>query len=203
MPARRLCLIGDMTTNLATRPDYRVGTWKLDPDHSKLSFSVKYMKISKVHGTFDNFDVTVVTPEDTGDISVDASIDVSSVNTNHETRDNHLRSGDFFLVEEHPHMLFHSTGITVDGDDFTMTGDLTLRGVTKSVTLTGEFGGVITDDYGRIKAGASASTKINRHDFGVSWNSAIEAGGLMLGDDVAITVDVQVILQPEDADGAA
>ena len=188
-----------MTTNLATRSDYTVGTWKLDPTHSELSFWVRHLKISKVRGTFKDFDVTVITPEDPSQISIEASVDVSSVDTGQEARDNHLRSSDFFLVEEHPHMLFSSTGIQVDGEDFTIEGNLTLRGVTQPVTLKGEFGGVITDDYGRTKAGASASTKINRHDFGVSWNAALEAGGFTLGDDVTITIDLQVDLQKDAA----
>ena len=199
----KVCLIGDMTTNLATRSDYRVGTWKLDPAHSELSFWVRHLKITKGRGTFESFDVTVTTPEDPSKISIDASIDVSSVNTGQEQRDNHLRSSDFFLVEQHPHMTFRSTDIQVDGDAFTIDGELTLRGVTKTVTLTGEFGGVITDDYGRTKAGASASTTINRQDFGVSWNAALEAGGFTLGDDVTITIDLQVDLQQGEASAAA
>jgi len=192
-----------MTTNLASRSDYRVGTWKLDPSHSELSFWVRHLKISKVRGTFEDFDVTVITPEDPSKISIEASIDVSSVNTGVEARDNHLRSSDFFLVEQHPHMLFRSTGIRVHGDDFTIDGELTLRGVTQPVTLKGEFGGVITDDYGRTKAGASASTTINRQDFGVSWNAALEAGGFTLGDDVTISIDLQVDLQQAQATAAA
>jgi polyisoprenoid-binding protein YceI len=203
MPEHPGRLIGDMTTNLATRSDYRVGTWKLDPAHSELSFWVRHLKITKVRGTFENFDVTVTTPEDPSKISIEASIDVSSVNTGQEQRDNHLRSSDFFLVEQHPHMTFRSTDIQVDGDAFTINGELTLRGVTKTVTLTGEFGGVITDDYGRTKAGASASTTINRQDFGVSWNAALEAGGFTLGDDVTITIDLQVDLQQAEASAAA
>jgi len=203
MPFAAACLIGDMTTNLASRSDYRVGTWTLDPAHSELSFWVRHLKISKVRGTFETFEVTVITPEDPSQISVEASIDVSSVNTGVEPRDNHLRSSDFFLVEEHPHMLFRSTRIQVDGDDFTMDGELTLRGVTQPVTLTGEFGGVITDDYGRTKAGASATTTINRQDFGVSWNAALEAGGFTLGDEVTISVDLQVQLQQAEASAAA
>ena len=191
------------TTSLASRSDYRVGTWKLDPAHSELSFWVRHLKITKVRGVFENFDVTVTTPEDPSRISIDASIDVSSVNTGQEQRDNHLRSSDFFLVEQHPHMTFRSTDIQVDGDAFTIDGELTLRGVTKTVTLTGEFGGVITDDYGRTKAGASASTTINRQDFGVSWNAALEAGGFTLGDDVTITIDLQVDLQQAEASAAA
>ena len=203
MPSASRRLLGDMTTNLASRSDYRVGTWKLDPAHSELSFWVRHLKISKVRGVFEDFDVTVVTPEDPSGITVEASIDVSSVNTGQDARDNHLRSSDFFLVEEHPHMRFRSTSIEVEGDDFTMTGELTLRGVTQPVTLIGEFGGIITDDYGRTKAGASASTTINRHDFGVSWNAALEAGGFTLGDDVTIAVDLQVALQEGEATQAA
>ncbi|CAN5147272.1 YceI family protein [soil metagenome] len=182
-------------TDIATRSDYIVGTWKLDPAHSELTFSVKHLAISKVKGTFETWDVTVVTTEDPKDITVEATIDVASVNTKQEQRDAHLRSSDFFLAAEHPTMTFTSTSFEVDGDDFTLTGDLTMRGVTKSVTLKGEFGGLITDDYGVTKAGASASTKLNRHDFGVSWNAALEAGGFTLGDDVTISIDLQVDLQ--------
>lgn len=190
-----------MTPNLATRSDYRTGIWKLDPTHSELTFSVRHLAISKVRGSFQAFDVTVVTPGDPSQISVVATVDVASVTTGQAQRDGHLLSSDFFLIEEHPTMTFTSTGITVDGDHFNLVGDLTLRGVTKSVTLKGEFGGIVTDGYGQTKAGANVSTKINRHDFGVSWNAALEAGGFTLGDDVTINLDVQVVLQPED--GAA
>jgi polyisoprenoid-binding protein YceI len=188
-------LIGDMTTNVTTRPDYIVGTWKLDAAHSELSFSVKHLKISKVRGFFETFDVTVVTPENPADITIEATVDVASVNTNQAQRDEHLRTSDFFLVEEHPQMTFASKSVVIDGDDFTVVGDLTLRGVTQAVTLKGEFGGIETDGYGNTKAGVSASTKINRHDFGVSWNAALEAGGVTLGDDVTITVELQLALQ--------
>lgn len=187
-----MCFIGDMTTNLAARSDYKVGTWKLDPTHSTISFSVRHLAISKVRGSFGSFDVTVTTPEDPSQISVVASVDVASVNTGQEARDGHLRSSDFFLVEEHPTMTFVSTGITVDGDDFTLVGDLTLRGVTQTVSLAGEFGGIAADAYGNVKAAASATTKINRQEFGVNWNAALEAGGFTLGDDVTITLDIQL-----------
>lgn len=183
------------TTSTALHPDYRVGTWKLDPVHSELSFTVRHLKVTKVRGTFDSFDVTIVTAEDPAQSTVEAVVDVASVNTKQEYRDNHLRSSDFFLVEQHPQMIFRSTGFDVDGDDFTLTGDLTLRGVTQPVTITGELGGVVTTDDGTVKAGASASAKINRHDFGVSWNSALEAGGMTLGDDVTIAMELQVVLQ--------
>ena len=182
-------------TDTAIHSAYTTGTWKLDPTHSELGFSVRHLAISKVKGVFHDFDVTVVTPEDPADITVEAVVDVSSVDTKQEQRDAHLRTSDFFLVEEHPQMTFRSTAITVDGDDFTLTGDLSLRGVTKSVTLKGEFGGIVTDGYGQTKVGLTASTKINRQEFGVSWNAALEAGGFTLGDDVTIDVDLQLVLQ--------
>jgi len=186
-----------MTTGTDIHPDYLTGTWKLDPYHSELSFSVKHLMISKVKGTFGTFDVTIVTAEDPRESTIEATIDVSSVNTGVEARDNHLRSSDFFLIEEHPTMTFTSTGF--DGDattgEFTITGDLTLRGVTRPVTLNGEFGGIMNDGQGNVKAGATATAKINRLDFGVNWNSALEAGGVTLGDEVTITADIQVALQ--------
>ncbi len=151
--------------------------------------------ISKVRGTFDSFDVTVVTAENPKDSTIEAVIDVASVNTGQADRDNHLRTSDFFLVEKYPKATFTSTSFTIDGDRFTVHGDLTLRGVTRPVVLTGELGGVIVDGYGLTRAGATASTTINRHDFGVSWNAALEAGGMTLGDDITIDFDLQVVLQ--------
>ena len=177
------------TKTIETRPQYTQGTWKVDPAHTKISFTVKHLMISKVRGTFDTADVTIVTAEDPHDSTIEAIIDVASVNTGQPDRDNHLRTSDFFLVEKFPTMTFHSTGLHADGDDFTVEGDLTLRGVTKPVTLKGEFGGVIT------RAGATATTTINRLDFGVSWNAAIEAGGMTLGDNVKIEIDIEVVLQ--------
>ena len=185
-----------MTTSTSIHPDYIAGTWKLDPSHSEVSFTVKHLMISKVRGVFETFDVTIVTAENPHDSTIEATIDVASVNTGNEGRDNHLRTSDFFLVEEHPTISFVSTSFDGEPDDFSVTGDLTLRGVTKSVVLKGEFGGIITDGYGNTRAGATATAKINRHDFGVNWNAALEAGGMTLGDDVTITLDLQVILQP-------
>lgn len=185
-----------MTNLIDTHSDYRVGTWTIDPAHSEVSFSVKHMKISKVRGKFDTFNATVVTAEDPNNSTIEAVIDVASVNTGQEARDNHLRTSDFFLVEDHPQLVFRSTSIALESDDdFTVEGNLTLRGVTLPVILKGEFGGIVTDGYGQLKAGATASTKINRHDYGVSWNAALEAGGFTLGDDVTITLDLQFILQ--------
>lgn len=179
-----------------TFPGYVAGTWVLDPTHSDITFSVRHLAISKVRGTFEKFDVTVVTAENPLESTIKATVDVASVNTNQADRDGHLRTSDFFAIDEHPTMEFVSTGIRVDGDDVAIDGDLTLRGVTKPVTLKGELGGFTTDGYGQTKAGASASTKINRLDFGVNWNAALEAGGLTLGNDVTINFEIQVVLQP-------
>jgi polyisoprenoid-binding protein YceI len=171
-----------------------VGTWTVDPTHSDVSFSVRHLAISKVRGSFEKFDVTLVTAENPLESKLTASIDVTSVNTNQSDRDNHLRTSDFFAADEHPTIEFVSTSIEEDGDELLITGDLTLRGVTKSVVIKGEFGGVITDGYGQTKAGLSGSTKINRTEFGVNWNAAVEAGGFTLGNDVTISLDVQVVL---------
>jgi len=184
-----------MTTHSDIHPAYVAGTWALDPTHSEVTFSVKHLAISKVRGSFERFTATLVTAEDPSKSTVEASIEVASVNTNQKDRDNHLRTNDFFKVDEFPNMTFTSTSVVLDGSDISVVGDLTLRGVTKSVTLTGEFGGIVTDSYGQTKAGFTASTKINRTDFGVNWNAPIEAIGFMLGDDVSITFELQFILQ--------
>ncbi|MGV8895665.1 MAG: YceI family protein [Rhodoglobus sp.] len=185
-----------MTTSTDIHPGYIAGTWKLDPTHSEISFSVKHLMISKVRGSFKTFDATIVTAENPADTTIDATVDIASVDTNQKDRDAHLRTSDFFLAEEFPTMTFTSTSIETSGDEFAITGDLTLRGVTKSEVLKGEFGGIVTDGYGQTKAGATASTVINRHDYGVSWNAATEAGGLTLGDNVTIGLELQVVLQP-------
>ena len=178
-----------------TIPGYAAGTWTLDPTHSEITFSVRHLAISKVRGSFKKFDVTVVAGENPTDVQVTASVDVASVDTNQKDRDGHLQTSDFFLIEQYPTMDFVSTGITRDGDDFELTGDLTLRGVTKSIVLKGEFGGITTDGYGQTKAGAAATTKIDRTEFGVNWNAALEAGGLTLGNDVTINIELQLVLQ--------
>lgn len=174
---------------------FPAGTWKLDAAHSELSFSVRHLAISKVKGKFEKFDVTVVTGEDAADAKITATVDVSSVNTGQADRDGHLRTGDFFLTDEHPTMEFESSKITQDGEHWIVEGDLTLRGVTKPVVLKGEFGGVIVNGYGQTVAGAEFTTKIDRTAFGVNWNAAVEAGGLTLGNDVTVTFDLQVALQ--------
>lgn len=168
------------------------GTYTIDPTHTEISFSVRHLAISKVRGHFQTFAGTVEIAEQIEDSTASATIDVASINTNQAQRDEHLRTSDFFNVEEFPEMTFKSTGVAVDGGDLTINGDLTLRGVTKPVTLEAEFGGATVDSYGNTKVGFEATTKINRQDFGVTWNAATEAGGLTLGDVITITIDAQL-----------
>ena len=184
-----------MSITAESIPGYAAGTWTLDPTHSEVTFSVRHLAISKVRGSFKKFDVTLVAAENPLDSTVTASIDMASVDTNQKDRDGHLLTSDFFLIEEFPTMDFVSTGLAKNGDDFELSGDLTLRGVTKPVVLKVEFGGVITDGYGQTKAGAAATTKIDRTEFGVNWNAALEAGGLTLGNEVTINIELQLVLQ--------
>ena len=185
-----------MTTSLDTHTNFIAGTWQIDPTHSTVSFTVKHLMISKVRGTFDGFSGTIVTSEVPAENSVNAAIDMATINTNQADRDGHLRTNDFFKVDEFPTATFVSTSIEIDGDDdLTIVGDLTLRGITKSVTLKGEFGGIATNPYGQTIAAASASTVINRTDFGVNYNAALETGGVLLGEDITLTFDLQAALQ--------
>jgi len=173
------------------------GTWVVDPGHSEVAFTARHMMITKVRGRFTQFSGSITVAADPLQSRVEASVDAASVTTDDEGRDGHLRTGDFFDVATHPTWSLVSTGIESSGSGYTLHAELTLRGVTKPVTITGEFGGIATDPYGNVKAAASGSTVINRHDFGVSWNAALETGGFLLGDEVTITIDAQFALQGE------
>ncbi len=175
-------------------PGYRTGAWVIDPTHSEVGFSVRHLAISKVKGKFEKFDASFVTAENPLESSVKATAEVASVNTNEPNRDGHLRTGDFFAAEEHPELSFVSTGAREDGGDFLVDGDLTMRGVTKPVTFKFEFGGFGEDAYGNYKAGFTATTVVKREDFGLTWNAPLEKGGLLLGSDVTISLDVQAAL---------
>lgn len=170
------------------------GTWNIDPTHSTVAFTIRHLAISKVKGTFDRFEGVITTAEDLTQSSAKAHAEVASINTNQSQRDEHLRTGDFFAADEHPKIEFTSTAVRADGDDFKVDGELTLRGVTKPVTFDVEPGGLVKDGYGQTKIGFEATAKVNRKDFGLTWNAPLEAGGLTLGDDVKIELDVQAVL---------
>ncbi len=168
------------------------GTYTIDPTHTEISFSVRHLAISKVRGKFQTFAGTVEIADQLEDSTASATIDVASIDTNQKQRDEHLRASDFLDVAQFPEMTFKSTSVAVDGDDLTIVGDLTLRGVTKPVTLNAEFGGATVDGFGNSKVGFEATAKINRQDFGVTWNAPTEAGGLTLGDVITVTIDAQL-----------
>jgi polyisoprenoid-binding protein YceI len=178
-------------------PGYVAGTWAIDPVHSEVGFSARHFGVSKVKGRFDKFEGTFVTGEDPLSSSVSATIDATSINTNQEQRDAHIRSADFFHVEEHPTLTFTSTGIKDDGGDYLLEGDLTIRGVTKPVALKLEVNGFGPDAYGGTRAGFTASGEINRSDFGVSFNGPIPGvpGGVIVSEKIGITLEIEGVLQ--------
>lgn len=176
-------------------PGYKAGTWVLDPSHSEVTFTVRHMMISKVRGTFGMKSATLVAPENPLEATVEASVDVTSVDTKDEGRDQHLRSAEFFDTETYPTMDFRSTGARVENGDFLVDGELTIRGVSKPATFSIDFGGFGTDPWGNYKAGATAKTVINREEYGLTWNAALETGGVLVGKDVTIELDLQFALQ--------
>lgn len=170
-------------------------TYNVDPAHSRLGFVVRHLGFSKVRGSFENFEGTIrMNPDDLSSLKAEAVIETSSISTNEEKRDAHLRSEDFFDAENHPELTFRSTEIVdVDGTSFRMKGRLTMRGVTKSVELLGEMLGEGPDPWGGTRVGFEARTLINRKDFGLNWNVALEAGGFLVGEDVEIVLEVQAV----------
>ncbi|HLH27970.1 MAG TPA: YceI family protein [Acidimicrobiales bacterium] len=173
-----------------------VGTYVLDPAHTRLGFSVRHMAVAKVRGSFTRFSGTVQIAERPEDSSVSVTIDPDSVDTRDETRDNHLRSSDFFDVEHHPEWRFESVSVrTVEPGRFEVDGNLTIRGVTRLVTLDLELEGVVTDPWGNHRVGFSARTSIDRDDFGVSFGAVMETGGLVVGKKVDIEIEAEATLQ--------
>lgn len=173
-----------------------MATYQLDPVHSSVGFSVKHMMIAKVHGNFEKFKGSLVFDrENIQKAFAEATIDASSINTREPQRDTHLRSPDFFDVGNFPALVFKSKEITKSSDGgLAVTGDLTIKGITKSVTLSVDGPtDELKDPYGNLKIGLSATTKIKRKDFGLNWNAALEAGGVLVGDDITITLDLQFV----------
>lgn len=170
------------------------GDWVIDPDHTNLMFIARYAMLTKVRGHFKTFEGTLHVAERPEDSWVELTIDASSITSDNEMRDNHLRSGDFLDLENHPTITFRSSKVEVLSEDrLRVTGDLTVRGVTKEVVLDTEYAGMAKDAYGHTRVAFSARTEVDREEFGVSWNMALEAGGVLVGKKVQIELEVQAL----------
>ena len=184
------------TTLTRTAADTTVpvaGTYELDPSHSSADFTVRHLGLSKVRGGFAIVSGTVVIGEDPADSSVEAVLDAASFNTSAADRDAHVKGADFLDVDQYPHVTFRSTGVRQSGGDWKVDGELTIRDTTKPVTLDVEFEGSNTDPWGNGRIAFTGSTEIDREAFGITWNQALETGGVLVGKQVKITVDVQAV----------
>lgn len=177
-------------------PGYQAGTWVIDPTHSEVGFSVRHLMVSKVRGRFGAFQGTLVTGENPFDSSVEATIELASIDTGNADRDAHLRSADFFDVDQHETLTYRSTGIRPDGDGYIVDGELALHGVTKEVPLRLELNGFQANTpFGDTRAGFSATAAIDRRDFGIAFNMVLEGGGVGLANKVEIHLEVEAVLQ--------
>ena len=174
--------------------------WMIDPAHSRIEFLVRHMMISKVRGVFEQFNGSVALDEDNpANTTVEVFIDAASLNTRDERRDAHLRSADFLDAENHPHLTFRSKKVERLGENTArMTGDLTIRGVTREVVMDVEFNGIAKSPWGQESAGFTAHTAINRKDWGLTWNQALETGGVLVGDEIEINIELELIKQVEE-----
>jgi polyisoprenoid-binding protein YceI len=184
-----------MSTTAVEIPGLVAGTWTIDPVHSEVGFSVRHLMVSKVKGTFKTFEGNITIGENPLDSRVAVTIDASSVDTRDETRDNHLRSSDFFEVTEHPQITFASTGVEAARGGYVVSGDLTIHGVTRPVRLDLEFNGVSGDPWGGTRVGFSATTEISRSDFGITFNMPLDGGGVVVGEKIKIFIEVEAVLQ--------
>jgi polyisoprenoid-binding protein YceI len=173
--------------------DLTPGTWKVDVSHSSVGFVARHLMVTKVRGRFESFDGSITVGDDPLQSKVEATVDMKSVSTGDSGRDGHLVGGDFFDVDQHPTMHFVSTGITPKGGDYALVGDLTIKGVTKPVTFDLEFDGVATDPWGSTKAAFTAQTEINRRDFGLDWNVALDQGGMLVSEKIKVELEIQAV----------
>jgi polyisoprenoid-binding protein YceI len=174
-------------------PGYEAATWNIDPIHSEVGFSVRHMMVSKVRGRFTTFSGQIVTGDDPTKSSVTAEIDLTSINTGQEQRDEHIKSADFFEVETYPTMSYKSTGIRVEDGEYILDGDLTLKGVTKTVPLRLELNGFGPDPYGGTRAGFSATGELNRRDFNVNFNAPMQNGGVVVADKIQLHLEIEAV----------
>ncbi len=171
--------------------------WIIDPTHSEIGFKVKHMMFTNVSGKFEQFEASATTQgTHFADAQFDFSADTTSISTGNADRDNHLRSADFFDAESFPKLTFKSTSMkAIANGEYELIGDLTLHGVTKAVKLNVEFGGIMQDPWGNTKAGFTLSGKLNRKDWGLNWNSALETGGVLVSEEVRLNIDMQLVKQ--------
>ena len=174
-------------------PGYEAATWNIDPVHSEVGFSVRHMMVSKVRGRFTTFSGQIVTAEDPTKSSVTAEIDLGSINTGQDQRDDHIKSADFFEVEKYPTMTYQSTGVRVEDGEYVLDGDLTLKGVTKSVPLKLELNGFGPDAYGGTRAGFTATGEINRRDFNVNFSAPMQNGGVVVADKIQLHLEIEAV----------
>ncbi|MCM3167343.1 YceI family protein [Peribacillus frigoritolerans] len=167
--------------------------WIVDPTHSAIEFSVKHMMIAKVKGSFNKFEASILAnPSDLTTAEIDFTVDVASIDTRNADRDNHLRSADFFDVEKNPTLTFKSTKIVkTDADEYDVTGNVTLNGVTQEETFNITFEGQGKDPWGNEKAGFSGKGKVKRSDYGLTYNAALETGGVLIGDQITLTIEIE------------
>lgn len=178
----------------STVPPHLVGTWHIDPIHSDISFTIRHLMVSKVRGRFGDFSGTIELADDPLQSRVEARVGLASIDTGNPSRDEHVRSADFFDVERFPELTFRSTGIRPFGEDYQLEGELSLHGVTRPVVLNVEVNGFQEKTpFGDTRAGFSASTEINRDDFGINFNSPLEGGGVGLGRKVQIALEIQAV----------
>lgn len=182
-----------MTTTLT--PDTLTGAFTPDPAHSQIGFVARHAMVTRVRGHFASFDGSGhFDAEDPTNSTIEIRIDVGSVDTGNDDRDQHLRSGDFFDVEQHPTIEFRSTGIThVSGDEYRIDGDLTIRGTTLPVTLDASYMGAAVDPFGNTRVGLEGSTKVNRKDWGLEWNAPLDTGGVLVSEKVTLEFDVSAV----------
>jgi len=173
--------------------DLSPGTWNIDPSHSIVSFVARHLVITKVRGTFGEVSGAIVIADDKLASTVQATIGMASITTGDEGRDGHLKSADFFDVETYPNMTFVSTGIRGDGAEYVLTGDLTIKGVSKSIELDLEFEGVSPDPWGGTRVGFSATGEINRRDFGLNFDVKVDAGGALVGEKIKLEIEAQAV----------
>lgn len=186
---------------MAAPTENAIQTYAIDPAHSRLGFTVRHMGFSKVRGSFEQFEGIVhLASDDLASLEAEATVQTRSITTNAEDRDEHLRSADFFEVDSHPTITFKSTAVRdVSGSTFTLVGDLTIRGVTKTVELEGEYLGEGLDPWGGTRVAFEAETTINRKDYGLNWNQMLETGGVLVSEKVDIILEVQAVQDQEEA----